>query len=93
VSGLGRAAASGVLLGRPARSDGSERAGGGLADDSLLMVALPLDDVNSTLHRLLLTEISSPPSCSGSRAHLWLCESGCDLRNIEARRRASPAAS
>jgi two-component system, OmpR family, sensor kinase len=57
-----------------------------LADDSLLMVALPLDDVNSTLHRLLLTEIfvTAAVLFVAVGLGLWLVRVGLrPLRNIE----------
>ncbi|HEV8207759.1 MAG TPA: ATP-binding protein [Acidimicrobiia bacterium] len=57
-----------------------------LADDSLLMVALPLDDVNSTLHRLLLTEIFVTVAVLfvAVGLGLWLVRVGLrPLRNIE----------
>ena len=57
-----------------------------LADDSLLMVALPLDDVNSTLHRLLLTEIfvTAAVLLAAVGLGLWLVRVGLrPLRNIE----------
>jgi two-component system, OmpR family, sensor kinase len=57
-----------------------------LADDSLLMVALPLDDVNSTLHRLLVTEIfvTAAVLLVAVGLGLWLVRVGLrPLRNIE----------
>jgi two-component system OmpR family sensor kinase len=57
-----------------------------LADDSLLMVALPLDDVNSTLQRLLLTEIfvTAAVLLVAVGLGLWLVRVGLrPLRNIE----------
>jgi two-component system OmpR family sensor kinase len=57
-----------------------------LADDSLLLVALPLDDVNSTLHRLLLTEIfvTAAVLFVAVGLGLWLVRVGLrPLRNIE----------
>jgi two-component system OmpR family sensor kinase len=57
-----------------------------LSDDSLLMVALPLDDVNSTLHRLLLTEIfvTAAVLFVAVGLGLWLVRVGLrPLRNIE----------
>jgi two-component system OmpR family sensor kinase len=57
-----------------------------LGDDSLLMVALPLDDVNSTLQRLLLTEIfvTAAVLLVAVGLGLWLVRVGLrPLRNIE----------
>jgi two-component system OmpR family sensor kinase len=57
-----------------------------LPDDSVLMVALPLDDVNSTLHRLLLTEIfvTAAVLLGAVGLGLWLVRVGLrPLRNIE----------
>jgi len=57
-----------------------------LSDDSLLMVALPLDDVNSTLQRLLLTEIfvTAAVLLVAVGLGLWLVRVGLrPLRNIE----------
>ena len=90
------------VSGLPANGDESQTfftvdsAGGGnsefrvraerLADDSLLMVALPLDDVNSTLHRLLLTEIfvTAAVLLGAVGLGLWLVRVGLrPLRNIE----------
>jgi two-component system, OmpR family, sensor kinase len=57
-----------------------------LADDSLLMVALPLDDVNSTLQRLLWTMIfvTAAVLLGAVGLGLWLVRVGLrPLRNIE----------
>ena len=57
-----------------------------LPDDSVLMVALPLDDVNSTLHRLLFTEIfvTAAVLLGAVGLGLWLVRVGLrPLRNIE----------
>ncbi len=57
-----------------------------LADDSVLMVALPLNDVNSTLHRLLWTEtlVTAAVLLGAVGLGLWLVRVGLrPLRNIE----------
>jgi two-component system OmpR family sensor kinase len=57
-----------------------------LPDDSVLMVALPLTDVHSTLHRLLLTEIvvTGAVLIVAVGLGLWLVRVGLrPLRNIE----------
>ena len=57
-----------------------------LPDDSVLMVALPLTDVNSTLHRLLLTEVfvTGAVLVVAVGLGLWLVRVGLrPLRNIE----------
>ena len=57
-----------------------------LPDDSVLMVALPLDDVSSTLHRLLFTEIfvTAAVLLGAVGLGLWLVRVGLrPLRNIE----------
>jgi two-component system OmpR family sensor kinase len=57
-----------------------------LPDNSVLMVALPLDDVNSTLHRLLITEIfvTAAVLLGAVGLGLWLVRVGLrPLRNIE----------
>ena len=57
-----------------------------LPDDSVLMVALPLNDVNSTLHRLLWTEIlvTAAVLVGAVGLGLWLVRVGLrPLRNIE----------
>src|SRR5262249_56982073 len=57
-----------------------------LRDGSVLMVALPLDDVNSTLHRLLFTEIfvTAAVLLGAVGLGLWLVRVGLrPLRNIE----------
>jgi two-component system OmpR family sensor kinase len=57
-----------------------------LPDDSVLMVALPLTDVSSTLHRLLLTEIivTAGVLLVAVGLGLWLVRVGLrPLRNIE----------
>jgi two-component system OmpR family sensor kinase len=57
-----------------------------LSDDSLLMVALPLDDVNSTLQRLLWTMIivTAAVLLGAVGLGLWLVRVGLrPLRNIE----------
>ncbi len=57
-----------------------------LADDSVLMVALPLDDVNSTLQRLLWTMVfvTAAVLLGAVGLGLWLVRVGLrPLRNIE----------
>ncbi len=57
-----------------------------LPDDSVLMVALPLTDVNSTLHRLLVTEIvvTAAVLLGAVGLGLWLVRVGLrPLRSIE----------
>jgi two-component system OmpR family sensor kinase len=57
-----------------------------LPDDSVLMVALPLSDVNSTLHRLIWTEIlvTAAVLLGAVGLGLWLVRVGLrPLRNIE----------
>jgi two-component system, OmpR family, sensor kinase len=57
-----------------------------LPDDSVLMVALPLTDVNSTLHRLIWTEIlvTAAVLLGAVGLGLWLVRVGLrPLRNIE----------
>jgi two-component system OmpR family sensor kinase len=57
-----------------------------LPDDSVLMVALPLNDVNSTLHRLLWTEtlVTAAVLLGAVALGLWLVRVGLrPLRNIE----------
>ena len=57
-----------------------------LPDDSVLMVALPLSDVNSTLHRLLWTEtlVTAAVLLGAVGLGLWLVRVGLrPLRNIE----------
>ena len=57
-----------------------------LPDESVLMVALPLSDVNSTLHRLLWTEIlvTAAVLLGAVGLGLWLVRVGLrPLRNIE----------
>jgi two-component system OmpR family sensor kinase len=57
-----------------------------LSDGSLLMVALPLGDVNTTLHRLLLTElvVTGVVLLGAVGLGLWLVRVGLrPLRNIE----------